>query len=84
MASYFGKHIHVSIFGQSHSVAMGVSLDGLPAGEKVDLEALQQFLQRRAPGRQATATSRREEDIPQFLCGLVKGVTGGAPLAAII
>ena len=84
MASYFGKHIHVSIFGQSHSVAMGVSLDGLPAGEKVDLEALQQFLQRRAPGRQATATSRREEDIPQFLCGLVNGVTCGAPLAAII
>ncbi len=52
--------------------------------EKVDLEALQQFLQRRAPGRQATATSRREEDIPQFLCGLVNGVTCGAPLAAII
>ena len=40
MASYFGKHIHVSIFGQSHSEAIGVAVDGLPAGEAVDLEQL--------------------------------------------
>ena len=84
MASYFGKHIHVSIFGQSHSEAIGVAVDGLPAGEAVDLEQLQALLRRRAPGRDATSTPRKEGDVPRILCGLVDGVTCGAPLAAVI
>ena len=84
MASYFGKHIHVSVFGQSHAPAIGVTVDGLPAGEAVDLEELQHFLQRRAPGRDATSTPRKEGDVPQILCGLVDNVTCGAPLAAVI
>ena len=84
MASYLGKNIHVSIFGQSHSQAIGVSVDGLPAGERVDLDELERFLQRRAPGRDQTATPRKEADQPQILCGLVDGVTCGAPLAALI
>ena len=84
MASYFGKHIHVSGFGQSHAPAIGVTVDGLPAGEAVDLEELQRFLQRRAPGRDATSTPRKEGDVPQILCGLVDNVTCGAPLAAVI
>src|SRR5699024_2542808 len=84
MASYFGKHIHVSVFGQSHAPAIGVTVDGLPAGEAVDLEELQRFLQRRAPGRDAASTPRKEGDVPQTLCGLVDGVTCGAPLAAVI
>ena len=84
MASYFGKHIHVSVFGQSHAPAIGVTVDGLPAGEAVDLEELQRFLQRRAPGRDATSTPRKEGDVPKILCGLVDGITCGAPLAAVI
>ncbi len=84
MASYFGKHIHISVFGQSHAPAIGVTVDGLPAGERVDLEALQTFLRRRAPGRDATSTPRKEGDVPKILCGLVDGVTCGAPLAAVI
>lgn len=84
MASYFGKHIHISIFGQSHSEAIGVTVDGLPAGEAVDLAQLQAFLRRRAPGRDATSTPRKEGDVPRILCGLVDGVTCGAPLAAVI
>jgi len=84
MSSYLGKNLHVSIFGQSHSAAIGVSVDGLPAGEKIDLEELQSFLSRRAPGRDATATPRKEADAPKFLCGLVDDTTCGAPLAAII
>ena len=84
MASYFGKHIHISIFGQSHSAAIGVTVDGLPAGEAVDLEQLQAFLRRRAPGRDTTSTPRKEGDVPRILCGLVDGVTCGAPLAAVI
>ncbi len=84
MSSYLGKNLHVSIFGQSHSQAIGVSVDGLPAGERIDPEELQAFLSRRAPGRDATATPRKEADIPKFLCGLVDDVTCGAPLCAVI
>ena len=82
MSSYLGKNLHVSIFGQSHAPAIGVTVDGLPAGERVDLEELDRFLQRRAPGRDTTATPRKEADKPRFLCGLVDNVTCGAPLAA--
>ena len=84
MSSYLGKNLHVSIFGQSHAPAIGVTVDGLPAGERVDLEELDRFLQRRAPGRTATSTPRKEEDKPTFLCGLGESVTCGAPLAAVI
>ena len=84
MASYLGEHIHVSVFGQSHSPAIGVVVDGLPAGERVDMEELGRFLKRRAPGQNATSTPRKEADRPQFLSGLVDDVTCGAPLAALI
>lgn len=84
MASYLGEHIHVSVFGQSHSPAIGVVVDGLPAGERVDMEELGHFLKRRAPGQNATSTPRKEADLPQFLSGLVDDVTCGAPLAALI
>ena len=84
MASVFGNVIHLSIFGQSHSPAIGCSLDGLPAGIELDLDALQHFLDRRAPGRSDTATMRREADAPEFIAGVTDGRTDGAPLAAII
>ena len=84
MASYWGKHIHISVFGQSHAPAIGVTVDGLPAGEAVDLDKLQTFLQRRAPGRDSTSTPRKEGDVPEILCGLAEGRTCGAPLAAVI
>lgn len=84
MSSMWGNRIRVSVFGQSHAAAIGVSVDGLPAGEAVDMEELCRFLQRRAPGRSDVSTPRREADEPKFLCGLVENVTCGAPLAAII
>ena len=84
MSSCYGTLLRLSIFGQSHSAAIGMSLDGLPAGEAVDLDALQAFLDRRAPGRNAWSTARKESDVPAFLSGLVDGVTCGAPLSAII
>ena len=84
MASYLGEHIHVSVFGQSHSPAIGVVVDGLPAGERVDMEELGRFLKRRAPGQNATSTPRKEADLPKFLSGLVDDVTCWAPLAALI
>lgn len=84
MSSYFGKELHVSIFGQSHAEYIGVTIDGLPAGELVDEEALHAFMQRRAPGRNAESTARKEADAPHIICGLYKGRTCGAPLTAVI
>ena len=84
MGSYFGKEIHISIFGQSHAECIGVTIDGLPAGEAVDEEALRSFMLRRAPGRSAESTARREADEPHIICGLHNGRTCGAPLTAII
>lgn len=84
MASVYGNVLHLSIFGQSHSPAIGCSLDGLPAGIPVDTGRLQAFLDRRAPGRDGTATARREADAPEFIAGLTGGRTNGAPIAAIV
>ena len=84
MSSEFGKILRVGVFGQSHGKAIGVTVDGLPAGEAVDLEELQRFLDRRAPGRNAQSTARKEADRPAFFSGLADGVTCGAPLCAVI
>ena len=84
MSSTFGNALHLSIFGQSHSPAIGCSLDGIPAGIAVDQEQLQAFLDRRAPGRDETATKRREADAARIIAGVVDGHTTGAPIAAII
>ncbi len=84
MSSTFGKNIQISIFGQSHSEAIGVTIDGLPAGIKIDPEQLLQFLERRAPGKNKYATQRKEADRPEFLSGLVDNTTCGAPLTAVI
>jgi chorismate synthase len=84
MSSEFGKLLRVSIFGQSHGEAIGVVVDGFPAGEAVDLAALQAFLDRRRPGKDPLSTPRQESDVPRFLSGLVNGVTCGAPLCAVI
>ena len=84
MSSTWGECIKLSIFGGSHTDAIGVNLDGLPAGEAVDLEQVLAQMARRAPGQDPTATRRRESDAPRVLCGLYQGVTTGAPLCAII
>lgn len=84
MDSSYGDNIRITIFGQSHAPAIGVTIQGLPAGFAIDRAALQAFLDRRAPGRDATSTARREADAPEFLSGLVGDVTCGAPLTAII
>ena len=84
MSSSYGDNIRITIFGQSHAPAIGVTIQGLPAGFTIDRAALQAFLDRRAPGRDPTATARREADEPEFLSGLVGDVTCGAPLTAII
>lgn len=89
MASTFGNKIKVSIFGQSHSEGIGVTMDGVPAGVPIDMEKLQKFLERRAPGKNKLQTQRKEADIPEFLSGFLDGEKGvkftcGAPISAII
>lgn len=84
MSSIYHGQLTVSIFGQSHAPAIGVTVDGLPAGEPVDLAELQAFLARRAPGGNDWSTPRKEGDVPEFLSGLAEGKTCGAPLAAVI
>ena len=84
MSSEFGNILRVSVFGQSHGKAIGVVVDGLPAGEAIDLEELQRFLDRRRPGTGPLSTARKETDVPEFLSGLEGGKTCGAPLCAVI
>ncbi len=84
MSSTYGENLKLSIFGQSHGRAIGMTLDGIPAGLPVDFEQLQQFLNRRAPGQGDWSTPRKEEDHPEFLGGVLDGFTCGAPIAAII
>ena len=84
MSSTYGEILKLSIFGQSHGPAVGMTLDGVPAGLRIDEDKLTAFLARRAPGRSPLATSRQEGDKPEFLSGIVGGFTCGAPLAAVI
>lgn len=84
MSSEFGHLLKISVFGQSHGRAIGVVVDGLPAGEAIDLDELQAFLDRRKPGKNRLSTARKESDAPTFLSGLENGKTCGAPLCAVI
>ncbi len=84
MSSTIGENLKLTIFGQSHGPAIGMTLDGIPPGLPVDLDALQTFLDRRAPGQNTWSTPRKEADKPEFLSGIVSGHTCGAPIAAVI
>ena len=84
MSCNFGKKVKITIFGQSHSDAIGVVIDGLEAGKKLDMDKIASFMSRRAPGKNKFSTPRKEGDIPEILSGLVDGVTCGAPLCAVI
>ena len=84
MSSQIGKRVILSIFGESHGEMIGCTLQDLPAGEAIDLEAVYAQMARRAPGNDPTATARREADRPRVVSGLLGGVTTGAPLTAVI
>ncbi|HJB80149.1 MAG TPA: chorismate synthase [Candidatus Flavonifractor intestinigallinarum] len=72
------------IFGESHGPAIGVVLEGVPAGLELDLEQVQKELDRRKPGQDPTATARKESDLLEVLSGVFEGKTTGAPLAMVI
>ncbi len=73
-----------SIFGESHGPAIGVVIEGVPAGLELDLDAIRFDLARRAPGKNALSTARKEADEPRILSGVFEGKTTGAPLCAVI
>lgn len=89
MSSNIGNNLKVSVFGQSHGKAIGVTIDGLPSGEAVNADALQAFLDRRRPGTSELSTARNEADRPEFLSGITEDADGnyttcGFPLTAVI
>ena len=85
MSNTLGNKLRVTVFGQSHAPAIGAVIEGLPAGFMPDMEAVAAFMRRRAPGRDATATARREEDAVEVVAGLnERGQTCGAPLVGLI
>ena len=80
----WGNKIKLSIFGESHGPAIGIVMDGLPAGVPLDLDLIRSEMLRRAPGKSKTATSRNESDEVQILSGFFEGTTTGTPLCATI
>ena len=84
MSSTYGQHLKLSIFGQSHGEAIGVTLDGFPAGMEIDMDRLLAEMARRAPGQSLLTTARREADAPEFLSGVLNGRTTGQPICILI
>lgn len=84
MAGIWGKNIGYSIFGESHGAAIGIVIDKLPPGIFLDLDFIQEELNRRAPGKNGMSTTRVESDEFEILSGFFNGRTTGAPLCAII
>lgn len=84
MSSVLGNKIKLSVFGESHGKAIGCVIDGLPNGIKLDFDEINREMARRAPGKDKTATPRKESDIPHILSGVLNDTTTGAPLAVMI
>ena len=84
MGANFGKNYRISLFGESHGTALGVNIDGVPAGTELDLEFISQEMKRRAPGRSKLTTPRVEKDEFEILSGFFDGRTTGTPLAMIV
>ncbi len=79
-----GKIFRFTGFGESHGTAVGGVIDGMPAGVRIDLGAVQRELDRRRPGQSAVTTARKESDTVEVLSGLMDGVTTGCPIGFII
>ena len=84
MSSTYGEKIKISVFGESHGNGIGVVIDGLPAGAEIDMDGVLAQMKRRAPGRDKTATPRKESDLPEVLSGMLGSTLTGAPLCAVI
>jgi len=84
VSGIWGKNVQVSVFGESHGTAIGITINGLPPGLEIDMDRVLFEMARRAPGKNELTTSRKEKDLPEILSGFLNGKTTGAPLTAII
>ena len=82
--SQFGKIFHISTFGESHGKALGVVVDGCPAGLSLSEEDVQEMLERRRPGKNLKMTQRKEGDKVEILSGVFEGKTTGTPIAMLV
>ncbi|MGL4874187.1 MAG: chorismate synthase [Clostridium sp.] len=84
MSGIWGNNLRVSIFGESHGVGIGITIDGLPSGFSLDLEKINFQMERRAPGKSKLSTARKEGDNVEILSGFFEGKLTGTPLCGII
>ncbi len=84
MGNSFGKIFKISTFGESHGVAIGVIIDGCPAGLAIDLNFIQSELDKRRPGQSKITTQRKESDTVQILSGVFEGKSTGTPISLLI
>lgn len=84
MGNSFGNQFKITTFGESHGTAIGVIIDGCPAGLEIDESLIQKDLTRRKPGQSKITTQRKEEDNFQILSGIFESKTTGTPLTIVI
>lgn len=84
MGNTFGKLFKITTFGESHGLALGVIIEGCPAGLKIDEEKIRLEMQRRKPGQSKITTQRKEEDEIQILSGVFEGQSTGTPIGIVI
>jgi len=84
MSNTFGKIFTLTSFGESHGAGIGGVIDGFPAGISIDLNFIQQELNRRKPGQSKITTDRKEADQVEFLSGIFEGKSTGCPIAFIV
>ena len=84
MSNTFGKIFKISTFGESHGKAIGVIIDGCPAGVEINQDMIQKDLDRRKPGQSKITTQRKEDDKLQILSGVFEGKSTGAPISILI
>jgi chorismate synthase len=82
--SSYGTLFKLTTFGESHGTAIGGIIEGLPANVSIDLNLVQQELDRRKPGQSNITTARKESDVVQFLSGIFEGKTTGSPIGFMI
>jgi len=84
MGNIFGKIFSITTFGESHGPAIGVTINGCPAGVTIDPDFIQSELARRKPGQSRITTQRKEEDQMEILSGVFEGKSTGTPIAMVI
>lgn len=84
MSCSFGEKFKVTVFGQSHSEMLGVVIDGVEAGVRLDMEKIKHFMSRRSPSDDVASTKRKETDAFEIVSGVVDSITCGAPICALI